>query len=191
MKRIPNKLSKVTLIDQLLPQTHCKKCGYDSCNPYARAIVEKSEEINKCPPGGKKVIQEISKIIGKKTNRNELKNFEESPPQLVSIIEEECIGCGLCLPKCPVDAIAGAKKFLHSIISDECSGCNLCIEPCPVDCIIEIPRPKHLKWDASKSNLSRKKYKEKKEKLFYKKKHSSNISGLSTLKKNLSKLNFE
>ena len=97
----------------------------------------------------------------------------------------------MCLPKCPIDAIAGSKKFLHTIISDECSGCNLCIESCPVDCIDIAPRPTHLKWDFEKSKISKQKYKEKIEKSIKKKKHLSDKSRLSTLKKNLSRLNFE
>ena len=193
VKTISNKSksTRINLIDKILPQTHCKKCGYDSCKPYATAIINKSEKITKCSPGGKKVIKHISKIIEKEIDNNELKKIEESPPQLVSIIEDECIGCGLCLPKCPIDAIAGSKKFLHTIISDECSGCNLCIESCPVDCIDIAPRPTHLKWDFEKSNISRQKYKEKIEKSIKKKKHLSDKSRLSTLKKNLSRLNFE
>jgi electron transport complex protein RnfB len=28
---------------------------------------------------------------------------------------------------------------MHTIIIDECTGCELCLPPCPVDCIDMIP----------------------------------------------------
>ena len=40
-----------------------------------------------------------------------------------------------CLKACPVDAIAGAHRFMHTVIASECTGCELCLPPCPVDCI--------------------------------------------------------
>lgn len=60
---------------------------------------------------------------------------------LAKIQEEQCIGCGKCIPYCPVDAILGAPKFLHTVLADACIGCGLCVEPCPVDCIemFEVP----------------------------------------------------
>ena len=61
-------------------------------------------------------------------------------PQVVRIDEALCVGCGRCLPACPVDAIIGSRNFTHTIIHDECVGCGLCLPPCPVDCIDIEPR---------------------------------------------------
>jgi electron transport complex protein RnfB len=36
---------------------------------------------------------------------------------------------------CPVDAILGSAQKMHTVIADECIGCKLCLPPCPVDCI--------------------------------------------------------
>jgi electron transport complex protein RnfB len=34
-----------------------------------------------------------------------------------------------------VDAIVGAQRFMHTVIEQQCTGCELCLPPCPVDCI--------------------------------------------------------
>ena len=44
---------------------------------------------------------------------------------------EACQACMICLRKCPVDAIAGAKKQIHVIEQDKCIKCGTCLEVCP------------------------------------------------------------
>ena len=38
-----------------------------------------------------------------------------------------------------MDAIIGARQFMHSILDAECNGCALCLPVCPVDCIALVP----------------------------------------------------
>ena len=71
------------------------------------------------------------------------------PGHLAVIDESVCIGCTLCLPPCPVDAIVGAAKQAHTVLASVCTGCGLCVEPCPVDCIRMMPSTSALrdwKW---------------------------------------------
>jgi electron transport complex protein RnfB len=69
----------------------------------------------------------------------------------VALVDEaRCIGCARCIDACPVDAIAGARGFMHTVIADYCTGCELCLPPCPVDCIdlVQPPGP----WTAANAN---------------------------------------
>lgn len=119
-------------IDKLLPQTQCEKCDYPGCEPYATAIINNQEKINKCEPGGQITANAIADLV--KTERLVV----AKPPgnKTIAVIDESiCVGCTICLKYCPTDAIIGANKLMHTVITDECTGCELCIAPCPMDCI--------------------------------------------------------
>jgi len=47
-----------------------------------------------------------------------------------------CKGCGLCLKKCPVNAITGAKKEAHVINEEICIKCGACKEACRLNAVI-------------------------------------------------------
>jgi NADH-quinone oxidoreductase subunit F len=52
-----------------------------------------------------------------------------------TIDPELCSGCGLCLKKCPTEAIIGEKKQPHQIIELQCSKCGMCFETCRLDAV--------------------------------------------------------
>ena len=136
----------VDKLDQVLPQTQCGQCTFAGCRPYAEAIAKGEANINQCPPGGESTIQAIADIMGvDPVPLNEEHGEHSDVPEVALIIEDQCIGCTLCIQACPVDAIIGAAKQMHTVIADECTGCELCIPPCPVDCIIMIPKKKEIK----------------------------------------------
>jgi electron transport complex protein RnfB len=128
-------------IDALLPQTQCRRCGFDACRPYADALARGETELNRCPPGGESVIAELSLLLGRPALPLDESCGREGPPQVAFIDEPACIGCARCLPPCPTDAIVGARKRMHTVITADCSGCELCIPACPVDCIRMVPAP--------------------------------------------------
>ncbi len=130
----------VDQLDALLPQTQCGQCSYPGCRPYAQAIAEGEENINKCPPGGESTIAAIADLLGVDPEPLDAEHGVEKEAQILAVIrEDECIGCTKCIQACPVDAILGAAKQMHTVIAKECTGCDLCVEPCPVDCIDMVP----------------------------------------------------
>jgi electron transport complex protein RnfB len=132
-------VSRSAAIDALLPQTQCTRCGYDGCLPYAEAIARGEADINQCPPGGTETIVALAELTGRPVAPLNRDNGIESAPTVAFIDEDRCIGCAKCLPPCPVDAIAGARRRMHTVIAELCTGCELCVAPCPVDCIVMIP----------------------------------------------------
>jgi len=51
------------------------------------------------------------------------------------IIEDLCTGCGVCLHKCPQEAISGEKKELHVIDQALCIKCGVCRDLCKFDAV--------------------------------------------------------
>lgn len=147
-------------IDAALPQTQCRRCGYDGCKPYAEAIAT-GTAINRCPPGGDDTIALLARITGRAVMALDASTGTAGPLLRAIIDEHVCIGCTLCIDACPVDAIAGGPKRMHTVVAALCTGCELCIDPCPVDCISLVPagrrwtmpdahqaRERHAAWRA-------------------------------------------
>jgi Na+-translocating ferredoxin:NAD+ oxidoreductase subunit B len=136
----PENRASAAAIDALLPQTQCRKCGYDGCRPYAEAIAAGTADINRCPPGGDIGIRALAALLGVEPLPLDSECGAAGSRAVAVIDEAHCIGCTLCIQACPVDAIAGAAKLMHTVIRDLCTGCDLCIPPCPVDCITLVVR---------------------------------------------------
>jgi len=44
---------------------------------------------------------------------------------------DKCQACGICLRKCPAEAIEGGKNKIHVIDQEKCIKCGTCFEVCP------------------------------------------------------------
>lgn len=136
-------------VDALLPQTQCGQCSFAGCRPYAEAIANGEAEINLCPPGGEGTMIALAELLGRDPVPLADEGAAEKPKAVAYVVEDECIGCTLCLQACPVDAILGAAKQMHTVIVAECTGCELCLPPCPVECIHMHPlevTPDSWRW---------------------------------------------
>ncbi len=145
-----------------LPQTQCTRCGYPDCAAYAEAIATGAASINQCPPGGAEGVERLAAITGTLPSALNPANGAEGPRSIAIIDEEWCIGCTLCLPACPTDAILGSNKMMHTVIEQYCTGCELCIAVCPVDCIslenVTGERTGWNGWSQQKADVARGRY---------------------------------
>jgi electron transport complex protein RnfB len=136
-------------IHSALPQTQCTRCGYPDCASYAQAVAAGEAGINQCPPGGAEGIARLSAITARPCLPLNPDNGLEGPRTVAVIDEAWCIGCTLCMPVCPTDAIVGSNKLMHTVIEADCTGCELCVAVCPVDCIsLENVTGERTGWQA-------------------------------------------
>ena len=140
-------------IDALLPQTQCRRCGYDGCRSYADAVARGAADINRCPPGGATTLAALARLLARDAPPLDTSRGLPGPLRVAHIEEAACIGCTLCIAACPVDAIVGAQKRMHGVLAALCSGCELCLPACPVDCIDMVPAGRE--WRASDAAAAR------------------------------------
>jgi len=158
----PSAQSLAARLDALLPQTQCTRCGYPDCASYAQAMAGGEADINRCPPGGAEGIERLASVTGRPVIELHADHGNEEPRTMAVIDEAWCIGCTLCLPVCPTDAIVGSNKRMHSVIPTHCTGCALCLPACPVDCIslvnVSGSQTGWQAWSAPQADAARQRY---------------------------------
>jgi ferredoxin len=48
---------------------------------------------------------------------------------MITVDEDLCVGCAMCVPACPEDAIS---CFGAAEINEQCTECLMCLASCPV-----------------------------------------------------------
>ena len=54
---------------------------------------------------------------------------------IARINSDQCVRCGLCIMKCPREALTREGHTVPQVLSDKCIGCGLCQNACPVKAI--------------------------------------------------------
>lgn len=132
----------VEQIDAILPQSQCGQCGYPGCRPYADAVGNNGEMINKCAPGGEQTMLKLAALLNVDPQPLGDEMPAEPERKVAWIDEANCIGCTKCIQACPVDAIVGATRAMHTVLSDVCTGCDLCVAPArptALKCVRSLP----------------------------------------------------
>jgi F420-non-reducing hydrogenase iron-sulfur subunit len=100
-------------------------------------LKSKLGEITKLVPYIKVVKNEkLALRLDKVEDYNELYTTDEVDRLLSEVISyyidpDKCQACGICLRKCPVEAIVGGKNQIHVIDQEKCIKCGTCFEVCP------------------------------------------------------------
>ena len=148
---------------QVLPNLNCGGCGFAGCIKYAEALLERSELVGRCAPGGPQVAEKIAQILNLQVS-----NFDAPKRPVVrcrahtadktfyaryegirsctaanalsnaQACKFGCLGFGDCEEACKFDALHIVDD-LAVIDYEKCTGCGACSKVCPRNLIQMTP----------------------------------------------------
>lgn len=155
--------SKERFIHDLLPELDCGKCGFSTCEEFAKDVAAEKSDISKCPYIHRANLTKIKRVIkkGYYNNSNMVafvkckggedckQKFEykgqnycwckESLHSGNKQCDKACLGCGDCVEACRFGAISINKKGVAVVDREKCTGCGACTHVCPNKLIERIP----------------------------------------------------
>lgn len=70
-----------------------------------------------------------------------------SSPFRVAFDESTCSGCGVCMTRCPMDALVQDAAGKTALRSERCIGCGLCVSTCPSGSLALVRKPESEQRD--------------------------------------------
>ena len=122
-------------IENLLPQTQCRQCGFAGCHAYAQAMVSGQAPINRCAPGGAKAIAKLAAALSVPVIDLDPEYGQEMP---FAVATHRCPPLYRLPPMrgtVRLMSLPAPRKHLFAVIETACTGCALCVPACPMDCI--------------------------------------------------------
>ena len=79
--------------------------------------------------------------------RHKVPSEGAATPFLAKVDEGSCVGCKICVERCPMEAVKVEEKMAN-IDKNRCIGCGVCITTCPKDSIAleRIPNAPSVPW---------------------------------------------
>ena len=160
---------RIGLVAACLPGANCGGCGYAGCADYAKAIVEKGADLDKCAPGGADCVKAMAKVMGVAASAGAAKKavvkcqghtcntgskFEYQGVTTCSAASKMyggfgdcaygCMGLGDCTKVCDFGAIT-IENGKVNIQEEKCVACGKCVAACPKQLITLIPADTKIK----------------------------------------------
>jgi electron transport complex protein RnfB len=154
---------KVAQIHKVLPNLDCGACGFAGCGQYAKAILQNTELLGKCAPGGPQTSAKIAEILNLQISdsgpakrpivhcratdddKTCYATYQGIPTctsanALVNVqaCKFGCLGFGDCVSACKFDAIT-IVDGLAIVDYEKCTGCGACSKACPRNLIEMVP----------------------------------------------------
>ncbi len=136
-----SKIKTMEIVSELL-EKESEKLAKDAgkidnvLNKVLRDVGYQNEEIEFSIDVTPIIREKIENFVDSDLEMEDIKEIIEftSPKRQITVIDENCIGCGECISQCPVNCIElEMPSPVH--ISSECVYCGKCSQTCPVDAI--------------------------------------------------------
>ena len=154
---------KIEQIHEVLPHLDCGACGFAGCQQYAKALIDDTELIGKCSPGGQETAEKIGTILNlqisdsgapkrpivhcraRTDNKTYYAKYQGIPTctsanALANVLACKfgCLGFGDCVRVCKFDALHVVDN-LSTVDYEKCTGCGACSRACPRTLIRMVP----------------------------------------------------
>jgi len=115
---------------------------YMEYHPKLRPMDTASEGIflAGCAQGPKDIPASVSQgsAAASRAGRIMAADHWEIEPLVAYVWPDRCKECGLCVDKCPYNAIIGEKGQIARIVPAKCHGCGACVSECPQNAITQM-----------------------------------------------------